>query len=258
MFLKLQTGVECMRNIYHIKTPENVTLEFELAGVGSRGVAVLIDTLIQNVFLFVVALIVVLITGTDISYSWYEKGNTVYIVIGILLIFITQFGYFLLFELFTKGSTIGKKLVGLKVIMANGEPVSFTASLVRNLLRLGDMLPGIYGVGIFSVVLSERYTRLGDLAANTVVVKVKKRTADFSSVKAVNSERRNIDITPKEEALLTEYMERLKQDKPIYSTDLENQLYLHFYKKIGVIPNLPERFSRKTYLKCLFDYISGT
>lgn len=245
-----------MRNIYRVKTPENVTLEFELAGIGSRSVAVIIDTIVQNIILLIIILIVTLINRDIYSNIWYAEKNTPYIVVSILLVFIVQFGYYMLFEYFSKGSTLGKKIVGLKVIMANGEPISFTAALVRNLLRIGDMLPGIYGVGIFSVFFSQRYMRVGDLAANTIVIKVKNGNPDFLNIRTPNSEQHNISINPKEEALLMEYSARLKdRNNPLYSIKLENQLYNHFYNKVGIFPNLPEKFDKKTYLKCLLDYI---
>lgn len=94
--------------------------------------------------------------------------------------------------------------------MANGEPISFTATLIRNLIRIGDMLPGIYGVGILSVFLSQRFMRIGDLAANTVVVKVKNNKNAFSDFNNTYNEHQNIGITPKEESLLTEYGNRIK------------------------------------------------
>lgn len=249
-------GVEDMRNIHHVKTPENVTLEFELAGVGSRGVAVIIDTVIQSVILFFIALIVVLLSGDGYFDLLFTEENTLYIVLSLLLIFVIQFGYFLLFEFFTKGLTPGKKIVGLKVIMANGEPLSFTAALIRNLLRIGDMLPGIYGVGIISLVLNNRYMRVGDLAANTVVIKDKNKKTDFSTVKNINEQQRGINITPKEEALLMEYMERCRDPKnPLNSMTLENQLYHHFYGKIGPLPNLPDKVSKRIYLQNLLKYM---
>lgn len=245
-----------MRNIYHVQTPENVTLDFELAGVGSRGIAVAIDTLIQNIILSFIVVVVALISGDGYFNLMFTEENTVYIVIALLLIFVIQFGYFLLFEFFMKGSTLGKKIVGLKVIMANGEPISFTAALVRNLIRIGDMLPGIYGVGLFSVVLNKRYMRIGDLAANTVVVKVKSNRTDFSNMQSIKSEWKNVGITPKEEALLIEYKERYRDQKnPLYSITLENQLYHHFYNKIGPLPELPEKFSKTVYLQNLLKYL---
>lgn len=245
-----------MRNVYHVKTPENVTLEFELAGIGSRGVAAIIDTLVQNVIIVLIMIIILLINRDGYLNLWYARENTFYVVMALLLVFVVQFGYFLLFEYFSKGSTLGKKIVGLKVIMANGEPISFTAALVRNLLRIGDMLPGIYGVGIFSVFLSRRYMRVGDMAANTIVIKIKNRKTDFSTIRNSNTEQPVIFLSPKEEALLMEYGERLRdQENPLYSIRLENQLYNHFYGKVGILPNLPDNFNKKTYLKCLLDYI---
>ena len=92
-----------MRNIYKVQTPENITLDFELAGVGSRGVALAIDTFIQNAILIVTILIVALISGNEVVDLWYAKDNTFYIVIALLLIFITQSGYFILLEFFMKG-----------------------------------------------------------------------------------------------------------------------------------------------------------
>lgn len=252
-----KSGVEYMRNIYKVQTPENVTLEFELAGIGSRGVALAIDIFIQNAILFAITLIVVLIAGNDVLDLWNARNNTIYIVIALLLFFIIQSGYFILLELFMKGSTIGKKVVGLQVIMANGEPVSFTAILIRNIMRIGDMLPGIYGVAILSVFLNERYMRIGDLAANTIVIKINNHKNVFSDIQSTFTEHRDIVITPKEESLLMEYRNRCKSPKnPIYSITLDNQLYYHFYKKIGPLPGLPANFTKGMYLKVLFEYLS--
>lgn len=246
-----------MRNIYHVHTPENVTLEFELAGVGSRGAAVIIDTFIQNIVLLAVIIALALISGDASMNFMTVENNTLYIVAGLLLMFILQFGYFSLFEYFMKGTTPGKKIVGLKVMMSNGEPISLAASLIRNFTRIGDMLPGIYGVGIISVVLTRKYMRVGDMAANTVVVKEKGRKGDFAEIAKSSSEHRNLVISPKEEALLKEYQERKRNPKnPLNSYILEAQLYHHFYNKVGLVPNLPDRFSKRVYLEKLFEYLN--
>ena len=81
-----------MRNIYHVKTPENVTLEFELAGVGTRGIAVIIDTLFQYLILLVVLFISYLILDDDYINMMYSEENTVYIVLAILLILLSRWG----------------------------------------------------------------------------------------------------------------------------------------------------------------------
>lgn len=99
--------------------------------------AVIIDTLIQNFLLLMIALMILPALDNGSFFLIRSGENTLYIVIAILLMFIVQFGYFLLFEFFMKGATPGKRIVGLKVIMANGEPVTFTAVVIRNLLRIG-------------------------------------------------------------------------------------------------------------------------
>lgn len=244
-----------MRNLHYVQTPENVPLEFELSGAGSRGVAVMIDTLIQNLFIGVIAVIIVLISDYISGNIFQAEDNTFYIILGISLIFFIQFGYFVCFEYFMKGMTPGKKIIGLRVIMANGEPVSFTACLIRNFIRIADMLPGMYGIGIVSVILSKRFMRIGDFAANTIVVKDRKTVKDFEPA---HDRQGLIDpvLTDKEEALLLSYYERNKDTKNILRSDLlEMQLYNHFYNKIGLVPNLPDNFTRKDYLDKLMDYV---
>ncbi len=245
-----------MRNVYFVKTPENVSLEFELAGVGSRGVAAAIDTAIQSAVVGIITIILLVIAGETSLNLMLVQENTLYIVIALLVTFALQFGYFFLFEIFMKGATPGKKIVGLKVIMANGEPVSATASLIRNLIRIGDMLPGIYAVGIICVVLTRRYMRVGDLAANTVVVKVRGRKSSLAEPPSVSAERRSLILSQKEEALLAEYYSRTRNPKNHVNSDvLEAQLYHHFYGKVGLVPNLPNNFTRKQYLDRLMEHL---
>lgn len=245
-----------MRNVYYVQTPENVSLEFELAGPGSRGVAVAIDTVIQGALVTIITFILLAITGQVSLNLMTVQENSLYIVITLLVTFVLQFGYFFLFEIFMKGATPGKKIVGLKVMMANGEPVSTTASLIRNLIRIGDMLPGIYAVGVICVIITRRYMRVGDLAANTVVVKVRGRKNSLVEPPVTSAERRNLILSQKEEALLAEYSSRMKNSKnPVKSDVLEAQLYHHFYGKVGLVPNLPDNFTRKQYLDKLMEYL---
>jgi len=249
-------GVEEMKNVYYVQTPENVPLEFELAGPGSRGMAVVIDTIIQGAAVAVITIILLAIAGETSLNLMIVQENTLYIVIALLLTFVLQFGYFMLFELLMKGATPGKKIVGLKVMMANGEPVSTTAALIRNLLRMGDMLPGIYAVGIISVVLNRKFMRIGDLAANTVVVKVSGRKNRLAEPPVLQAERRSLILSQKEEALLTEYYQRTRASKNQVKSDiLEAQLYHHFYGKVGLVPNLQNNFTRRQYLDKLMEYL---
>ena len=151
-----------------IDTPEQIALEFPLASAGSRFLALAIDTLIQIAGF-------VLLVGAALGFQWLGVrlgagigvwGAAIVIVLGFAL----YYGYFAAFEALWSGQTPGKRQVGLRVISVTGRPIGAFDSILRNLLRIVDQLPGIYAVGVLSVFLTERNQRLGDLAAGTVVV----------------------------------------------------------------------------------------
>jgi uncharacterized RDD family membrane protein YckC len=142
-----------------IATPEGVELEVELGGLGSRFLAQLIDWLLT--LLVIAALAIVL----------YGIGGGVATAVFLVLSFLVWFGYDVLFEVLANGRTPGKRLCGLRVVRAGGQPIGFVASSVRNLLRLVDGPLTLYLGGILSVVLSKRNQRLGDMAADTLVVR---------------------------------------------------------------------------------------
>jgi uncharacterized RDD family membrane protein YckC len=149
-----------------IATPEGVTLDVPLAGLGSRFVAELVDQFFQ--WLVIVAmLLAVLATGADTA-----DGGLLF-ALFLLGVFAIQFGYHLLFEVTASGRTPGKRWTGIRVVKADGGPVDFGSSAVRNLLRLVDMLPTAYVVGTVAIVASKRNQRLGDMAAGTIVVREK-------------------------------------------------------------------------------------
>ena len=147
-----------------IPTPEGVELELVLAGVGSRLVATLVDSVIQGFVYFAFVVIQVLVGG-DAGGGFVAAGA---VVAGFLVLF----GYHVAFETLASGRTPGKRAAGLRVVRVGGGPVGFLPSAVRNLLRLVDMQPGLlYAVGATSIVVSARNQRLGDLAAGTLVVR---------------------------------------------------------------------------------------
>ncbi|UOQ84194.1 RDD family protein [Gracilibacillus salinarum] len=178
----------------NVKTPEYVTLQFDLAGIGSRGAAQILDYLL--VFLVQIAIILTLTFSLENNPSvvlLFNEYDNVILALGLVIIFALNFGYFIFLEFLWGGRTIGKKLVGIRVIQENGHNVTFLSSLIRNLLRIIDMLPGFYAAGILIVFFHSKHKRLGDLAAGTLVV----------------HERRN--KTAKRHAL-DKYMEQLALD----------------------------------------------
>jgi uncharacterized RDD family membrane protein YckC len=151
-----------------IDTPEQLPLEFPLAGVGSRFLAIAMDSLIQ----FVIALAVFvgwLLFGFTLAEFY--RGASLWILAGcVLFFFLVYYGYFAFFEALWNGQTPGKRQLGIRVIKENGAPITVYDAVSRNLLRLVDQFPGLYGVGIVSVLVSRRNQRLGDFVAGTVVV----------------------------------------------------------------------------------------
>jgi uncharacterized RDD family membrane protein YckC len=152
-----------------IDTPEQIALEFPLAGVGSRFLAVAIDSLIQVALGLAVALVWLALLATVLVSAGRDAGIWT-LAIAVLLGFCVLYGYFATFEILWQGQTPGKRMIGLRVIGADGRPITAYQALLRNLLRLVDQLPGLYGIGIVSVLLTARNQRLGDLAAGTVVI----------------------------------------------------------------------------------------
>jgi len=165
------------RDQLSIRTPELVAIEFPLAGIGSRFVALLIDYLIQIAAAFILMLIFILFVfatagsqpvrsssvGSPNSGKWA-------IAIAIAIPFLFQWGYFTLFEAFWRGQTPGKRIMRIRVIQQTGRPVGVFESLGRNLTRIIDMLPTFYIIGVIVMFLTRRQQRLGDLVAGTLVV----------------------------------------------------------------------------------------
>jgi uncharacterized RDD family membrane protein YckC len=147
-----------------IETPENVAFDYEVAGIGSRFLAALVDTaLIVVLQLIVYAVILAVGSGSNVLSKWLPA------ILG-LLAFFFLWGYYVFFELLWNGQSPGKRLAGLRVIRTDGTPVTMTESLVRNLVRLVDFLPLLYGAGVVAMFINEQSRRLGDLAAGTLVV----------------------------------------------------------------------------------------
>jgi uncharacterized RDD family membrane protein YckC len=148
-----------------IPTPEGVDLELTLAGVGSRFASAMVDYLIQLAIL--VALGIVL--GVGVGFGPTSDGYAA--ALFTVLAFVLFVGYDIAFEVLASGRTPGKRMNGLRVVRDTGAPITFAPSAVRNVLRVIDIIPGSYLVGIISILVSARNQRLGDHAAGTLVVR---------------------------------------------------------------------------------------
>jgi uncharacterized RDD family membrane protein YckC len=152
-----------------IDTPELVSIELPLAGIGSRFIALLVDYLIWGAGLVVVVILAFLLlpalrTFNRISAQWAEA-------IVIFTLFLFNWGYFTLFEAFWNGRTPGKRVAKIRVIQRSGRSIGLVESMARNLVRYVDQLPFFYAVGVITMFVTRQHQRLGDLAAGTLVVR---------------------------------------------------------------------------------------
>jgi uncharacterized RDD family membrane protein YckC len=157
-----------------IDTPEQISLELPLAGIGSRFLALTLDSLIQ-----VGVVIVLTIMGWIVSMSYTEISGaadkffseTVGTIVLIVVPFCLYWGYFAFFEILWQGRTPGKRVAGLRVIHQTGRPMTAIECIGRNLIRVVDMQPApIYAVGLICMMCNKQNRRVGDFVAGTIVV----------------------------------------------------------------------------------------
>ncbi len=156
-----------------IETPEQVALYFPLAGLGSRFLAVALDSLIQGAVTMVLVLIAVMVfsaLGTHGMEAMSNRAAKWFMALMILGYFVLVWGYYALFEAFRNGQTPGKRVMKIRVIKDSGRQITFFEALARNLLRVIDTLPGAYLTGVISILVTKQNKRLGDLVAGTIVV----------------------------------------------------------------------------------------
>lgn len=158
-----------MDNQLTIETPEQVELEFQIAGIGSRFMAFVIDSLYQLVG-FLLLMLIFAFMGSTIGQLFGRIGENWAMAILILVYFGLYWGYFAFFEAIWKGQTPGKRSVGIRVVKDSGRPINAFEAISRNLLRSIDQLPGVYVFGLISMVLSKENRRIGDYVAGTLVV----------------------------------------------------------------------------------------
>src|SRR6266702_3724723 len=147
-----------------VSTPERVSFDYQVAGLGTRAIAQVLDLLI------VTALLVALFFG-GLAVGVFFSNSVVYNLVEILGSFVIVFGYFWTSEALWSGQTIGKKAFRLRAVGDRGEPLTFMQAGIRNIVRIVDFLPYGYGVGLVVMFINGKGKRLGDLAAGTLVVK---------------------------------------------------------------------------------------
>lgn len=222
----------------NIDTPENVVFGYEVAGIATRFMAALIDTilfLILQTIVFVVVFSAFSLTGIAVA--------------GVVaaLSFIFSWGYYVFFEMAWNGQTPGKYWAELRVIRRDGSPITLVESAIRNLVRPIDFLPFGYAVGVIAMFLNRDASRLGDLAAGTLVVYAHEDVT-LSSLELENRTR-SLAHTRVPEVMEQWPIERLtRQEIELADQFLQRQFSLqnghlgqhiarHLLNKMGLPPN---------------------
>ena len=151
------TALNILDTVRRVETPEGVVLELRVAGPLARFGAWLIDLLLRGV-IYLISIVFVAFLG--------EAG----VGIWFIFIFLMEWFYPVVFEVKWRGRTPGKAVLNLAVVHDDGTPVGWSASILRNLLRAVDMLPGVYLFGLVACCLHPNFKRLGDMAAGTLVI----------------------------------------------------------------------------------------
>jgi uncharacterized RDD family membrane protein YckC len=229
-----------------VRTPESIAFHYELAGLGSRFLAVAVDWIIQVVLAF----------GLIIGFGFASSGinrfltslhlkqsqtDSVITAFEIVLFFIIFFGYFIGFEAWWNGQTPGKRAIGIRVVRDGGYPIGFTESVIRNLIRVIEVALFVYGVSAICAIMSAANKRLGDLAAGTIVV----RDSSFE----VSDPSRWLEgdgdpapamgvsgtaaLTKDEISVVHRYLERRSQLEPAVAEQLAHRVAASLRPKLG-------------------------
>jgi len=194
-----------------IETPEGVELGLRLAGPVVRGYAWIIDVLIRTAIYI----------GIWIVFGVLGKFG---VGLALIAMFIVEWFYPVIFELYNLGATPGKRSMGIKVVHDDGTEVTLQSSLLRNLLRAVDFLPLLYGFGLLSMMFNRDFKRLGDLTAGTIVIYTD-RLGEASNIKKMSPQTPPISLVASEQKAVIQYAERLDLFTPQRCSELANILH---------------------------------
>jgi uncharacterized RDD family membrane protein YckC len=241
-----------------LQTPESVELEFTLAGIGNRVLALLIDYIALGFTLLVfwVAWGIFAVMITDVLRNVRDIGLWLF-AIALFLNFCIYMGYFVFFEVFWQGQTPGKRYTKIRIIRDDGRRIGIQQATLRSLLRPVD---DIMFIGAFLIMLTTKEKRLGDIAAGTVVVQEEYLVAatNFSLSEPAQElanqlpEIANLTLLlPDDFATVREYLQRRQGMTPKAKTELSLHLARQI-KDIIDLRNLPEGLTPDVFLEAVY------
>jgi len=188
------------------ETPEGVELKLTCAGFYVRSIAWLFDVLFQGLIIFLFALLLPRLGDFGLGLMF-------------IVMFFLHWLYPVFFEMYMQGQTPGKRIMKIQVLLIDGTMVNWGASLLRNLLRTVDFLPFFYALGVTVMIMSKDFRRLGDLAANTIVV-YKREQQEKKPVTQAEPYPPKIALNAREQQTIVNYAERLQEFSPERAEEL--------------------------------------
>ncbi|MEA5533416.1 RDD family protein [Crocosphaera sp. XPORK-15E] len=249
-------------NRFTLETPESVELDFTLAGIGNRTLALVFDYLFLGLILIFYSLITFIFAKFlgDILSDYLSDVADIYLwlwAISLLILFFTYTGYFVFFETLWQGQTPGKRFAKIRVICDDGRPIGLQQATLRTLLRPID---DILFIGVLLIVFSKSEKRIGDLLAGTLVIQEEseKPKANFliseeakNLVNSINNTANLTNLSPENFAVIREYLQRreamLLQAKHELSRKLAYQV-----KDIIQLAEIPEGTTANHFLEAVY------
>jgi uncharacterized RDD family membrane protein YckC len=244
-------------NTLQIRTPEGVVFSQLLAGPLTRFVAWLVD--------FAVVVAIQMLIGTILGLLGLLAGEFI-VAIQLLLLFVLNFGYSIGLEWRLRGQTLGKRAMRLRVVDAQGLRLKFNQIVIRNLLRMVDMLPLFYLVGGTACILSRRAQRLGDFAANTVVIRIPKlSTPNLEQIASgkYNSFRDHPHlearlrqrVSTQEASIAVQALVRRDSLDPVARVELFAEMAGHFRELVEFPSEATESITDEQYVRNVLDSV---
>lgn len=248
-----------------VVTPENIAFEYEVAGPFRRCPAFIIDLGVRFA-VWIGMLVIASVTGFSIG-----SGGELMIAIWLLMWFVLEWFYGGLLETYWNGQTIGKRVLGLRVLRVDGQPINGLQAVMRNLLRLVDMMPLVpilmmsgedvpvvvptCMLGLLTPLFNRRYQRLGDLVCGTMVIvesgnwQIRRALVDDPAVQACAEELPpSLVASRKMSQALATYVERRR----VLTTARREEIARHLADPIKRRWNLPAELSSDTLLCSIY------
>jgi uncharacterized RDD family membrane protein YckC len=253
--------METTKETLTIRTPEHVGFQYVLAGLGSRMTAFLVDTAVRWLFMLSILIAGMLIRRwlppLDPTGVLIELSRNWMLALGVMAYAMVDLGYFFFFEAFWSGQTPGKRQQKLRVIRANGQPIGWLESAIRNMLRAVDLLMGLYPLGLIVAFLSRTNQRIGDYAAGTVVIVERRRHVPGTRTRPRNGDapmRPEIEtyvslLEPAQYQLIRSFLERREEMESSHRRGIARMLVQQLIDGWGV--SLSKEIPDDSFLEAL-------